>query len=132
MVGKRSVHSSEIRIYIKVRHQLGIEPKTIYNEICQVYGDSEVSYRLVRNWIAKFKTGVESIKDAVRSGRKPNAVTPKNIKNVSEILEMDARHTSRDIAKMVEISEGSMRTILKKETRNEPHHRKMDTSFTHQ
>jgi transposase len=113
MVGKRSLHSSEIRSYIKVRHQLGIEPKTIYNEICQVYGDSEVSYRLVRNWIAKFKSGVESIKGAVRFGRKPTAVTPKNIKNVSEILETDARHTSRDKTKIVGISEGSVRTILK-------------------
>jgi hypothetical protein len=91
--------------YINVRHQLGVEPKTIYNEICQVYGDNEVSYRHVRNWIAKFKTGLESIKDAV---------TPKNIKNFSIILETDARHTFRDIAKMVGISEGSVRTILKK------------------
>jgi hypothetical protein len=63
---------------IKVCHHLGIEQKTIYNEICQVFGDSEVSYRLVRNWIPKFQTSVESIKEAVRSGIKPTAVTPKN------------------------------------------------------
>jgi hypothetical protein len=38
--------------------------------------------------------------------------TPKT--NVSEILGTDARHTSYEIVKMVGISEGSMRTILKK------------------
>lgn len=114
MVGKRSAHSAEIRGYIKTRHQLGIDPKTIYSEICQVYGHDEVSYRLVRNWVNKFKSGVVSVQDAPKSGRKISVVTPKNIKRVSDILDSDARYTSRDIARMTGISEGSARTILKK------------------
>ena len=62
MVGKRSLKSAEIRTYIKGRNALKIEPKTIYNEICNIYGDNEVSYRLVRNWIRKFNSGVDQFK----------------------------------------------------------------------
>ena len=64
MVGKRSVHNVEIRSYIKTRHELGIEPKLIYNEICRVYGENEGSYQLVKRWISKFQSGVYAVKDA--------------------------------------------------------------------
>ena len=43
MVGKRSLKSAEIRTYIEGRNALKIEPKTIYSEICKIYGDNEVS-----------------------------------------------------------------------------------------
>ena len=114
MVGKRSLKSDEIRTYIKARNELKIEPKSIFNEICQVYGDNEVSYRLVRNWIAKFNSGLDSIQDASRSGRRRTAVTPKNISKISNILKSDARYTSPEIAQMTGISEASARRILKK------------------
>ena len=70
MVGKRSSKSAEIQCYIKGRN----EPKTIYNEIYKVYGDNEVFYRLVRNWIGKFNN---TIQDTSRSGGPRTAVTPK-------------------------------------------------------
>jgi transposase len=114
MVGKRSLKSDETRTYIKARNELKIDPNSIFNEICQVYGDNEVSYRLVRNWIAKFNSGLDSIQDVSRSGRRPTAVTPNNISKISNILKSDARYTSPEIAQMTGISEGSARRILKK------------------
>ena len=114
MVGKRSLKSAEIRSYIKARNELKIEPKTIYYEICKVYGDIEVSYRLVRNWIGNCNGGRDSTQDASRSGRPRTAVTSKNISKVSEILNSDARYTSCAIARMTGISEASTHTILKK------------------
>ena len=71
---------------------LKIEPKTIYNEKCKVYGDNEVSYRLVRNWVVIFNSGIESMKDTSRSNRLRSAVTQKNISKVSGILNSDARY----------------------------------------
>lgn len=113
MVGKRSVHSIEIRSYIKTRHELGIEPKLIYNEICRVYGENEVSYQLVKRWISKFQSGVYAVKDAPRSGRRVSVMTPKIIKKVSEIVSSEARYTGKQIASMAGISEGTARKILK-------------------
>ena len=106
--------SGEIRTYIKGRNALKIEQKTIYNEICKIYGDNEVSYRLVRNWIRKFNSGIDSVQDASRSGRPRTAVTPKNMSKVNKILDFGARYTSYEIARMTGISEASTRTILKK------------------
>ena len=77
MFGKRSLKSAEIRSYIKGRNELKIEPKTIYNEIYKVYGDNEVFLRLVRNWIGKFDSCIDSIQDTSRSGRPRTAVNPK-------------------------------------------------------
>ena len=69
-----------------------------YNEICKIYGDNEVSYRLVRNWIQKFYSGINSVQDYTRSGRPRTAVTPKNMSKVNKILDSDARYTSYEIA----------------------------------
>ena len=93
MVGKRSLKRAKIRTYIKGHNELKIEPNTIYNEICKIYGDSEVSYRLVKNWIRKFHNGIDSVQDASRSGRSRTAVTPKNMSKVIKILDSDAMYT---------------------------------------
>ena len=114
MVGKRSLKSAEIRTYIKACNALKIESKTVHNEICKIFGDNEVSYRLVRNWIRKFDSGINSVQDASRSGRPRSAVTPKNMSKVNKILDSDARYTSYGISRMTGISEASTRTILKK------------------
>ena len=94
MFGKRSLKSAEIRTYIKGRNALKIEPKTIYNVMCKIYGDNEVFYRLVRNWIRKFNSGIHSVQDASRSGRPRKAVIQKNMSKVNKILDSDAWYTS--------------------------------------
>ena len=114
MVGKRSLKSAEIRTYIKDRNALKTEPKTIYNEICKIYGDNEVPYRPVRNWIREFNSGIDSVQDASRSGRPRTAVTPKNMSKDNKILNSDARYTPYETSRMTGISEASTRTILKK------------------
>ena len=77
MIGKRSLKSAEIGSYIKGRNELKIEPKTIYNVTYKVYGDNEVFYRLVRNWIRKCNSCIDSIQDTSRAGRPRTAVSPK-------------------------------------------------------
>ena len=44
MVGKRSPFTDKIRSYIKNRCVLGIKAKDIFNEICHVYGNNELSF----------------------------------------------------------------------------------------
>ena len=45
--------------------------------------------KLVRNWIRKFNSGIDSVQDASRSGRPRTAVTPKNMSKVNKILDSE-------------------------------------------
>ena len=98
------------------RDELKIEPKVIYNEICKVYVDNEVSYRLVSNGIKNFNSGIDSIQDTFSYGRPCISVTPKNTSKVSEVSNSDARYMSYEIhvARMTGILEASAHMILKK------------------
>ena len=63
-----------------------------------------MSYDTARHWKNKFESGVESIKNAPKSGR-PKFASPKEIiSKIKEIIEGDARFTVRDIAGKVGIS----------------------------
>ena len=55
MVGERSPFTDKIRPYIKHRCILGIQAKNIFNEICCVYGNNELSFSSVTRWCKKFK-----------------------------------------------------------------------------
>ena len=57
-----------------------------------------VSFDTVSRWKNKFESGVESIKNAPKSGR-PKYAAPKEIgSKIKEIIEGDARYTVHDIA----------------------------------
>ena len=73
------MQSAGIRSYTKGRKELRIKTKTIYNAVCKVYGDNEVSFRLVRNWIRKCNSVIDFIKDTSRSSRTHTAVNLKTV-----------------------------------------------------
>ena len=62
-------------------------------EICTAFGPSCVSYDTVRRWKKKFESGVESIKNAPKSGRPKSAsrkeiVSKKNRKSLKEMPDL--------------------------------------------
>ena len=72
-----------------------------------------MSYDTVRHWKNKFESGVESIKNAPKSGR-PKFASPKEIvSKIKEIIERDVRFTVHDIARKVGISLSTVQLILK-------------------
>ena len=73
-----------------------------------------MSYDTVRSWKNKFESGVESIKNAPKSGRPKFASRKEIVLKVKEIIEGDARFTIRDIARKVVISLSTVHLILKK------------------
>jgi hypothetical protein len=77
MVGKKSPFTDQIRSYIKNRCILGIQAKNIFNEICRVDGNTELSFSSVTRCCEIFKSGVDSVKDAPRSRRPKTANSPK-------------------------------------------------------
>ena len=83
-------------------------------EISTAFGPSCVSYDTVRRWKKKFESGVESIKNAPKSGRPKSASRKEIISKIKEIIEGDARFTVRDIAWKVGISHSTVHLILKK------------------
>ena len=56
-----------------------------------------MSYDTVRRWKNKFESGVESIKNASKSGRTKFASRKKIVSKIKEIIEGDARFIVRDI-----------------------------------
>ena len=73
-----------------------------------------MSYDTVRRWKNKFESGVESIKNASKSGRPKFASLKEIVSKIKEINEGDARFTNRDYARNVGISLSMDHLILKK------------------
>ena len=59
----------EIRAYIKGRSQLGLRATNIHREVCDIYGKDRMSFSTVYTLVAKFKSGLQQLKDAARPGR---------------------------------------------------------------
>ena len=114
MVGRSVDKKDEIRAYIKARSKLGCSLKKLMAEISTAFGPSCVSYDTVRRWKKKFESGVESIKNAPKSGRPKSASRKEIVSKIKEIIEGDARFTVRDIARKVGISLSTVHLILKK------------------
>ena len=114
MVGRSVDKKDEIRAYIKARSKLGCSLKKLMTEISTTFGPSCVSYDTVRRWKKKFESGVESIKNAPKSGRPKSASRKEIVSKIKEIIEGDARFTVRDNARKVGTSLAMVHFILKK------------------
>ena len=114
MVGRSVDKKNEIRAYIKARSKLGCSLKQLMTELSTAYGPSCVSYDTVRRWKKKFESGVESIKNAPKSGRSKAASRKEIVSKIKEIIEGDARFTVRDIAPKVGILLSTVHLTLKK------------------
>ena len=72
-----------------------------------------MSYDTVRRWKNKFETGVESMKNAPKSGRPKFASRKEIVSKIKEIIEGDATYTVLDIARKVGISLSTLHLISK-------------------
>ena len=88
----------EIRAYIKERSLIGCKPVDIHREVCDIYGEGQMSHRSVCRLVAKFKAGKQDLKDAAHSGRPPTTATKSNIQKITYLLNQDARYTVRNLA----------------------------------
>ena len=114
MVGRSVDKKDEIWAYIKACSKLGCSLKQLMTELSTAYGSSCVSYDTVRWRKKKSESGVDSIKNALKSGRPVSAIHKEIVSKKKEIIEGDARFTVRDIARKVGISLSTVHLILKK------------------
>ena len=57
MTGKRAENVLEIMANTKGRSILGIKVVDIHREVCDIYGEGQMSHRTVCRWVAKFSAG---------------------------------------------------------------------------
>ena len=114
MVGRSVDKKDEILAYIKACSKVGCSLKQLMTELSNTYGPSCVSYDTIRRWKKKFDSGVESIKNAPKSGRPKSASRKEIVSKIKEIIEGDARFIVLDIAQKVGISLSMVHLILKK------------------
>ena len=89
MTGKRA-ENVDIRAYIKGRPLLGMKAVDIHCEVCDIYGEGQMSHRTNCRWVAKFSAGQQQLK-----GRPATTTTKGNIEKIRNILKIDARFTVR-------------------------------------
>ena len=113
MVVKWSPFTDQIRSHIKNCCILGIQEKDILNEICLVCGNNELSFSSVTRWCKKFKSGVDSVEDEPHACCPKTATSQKIVEKVTNLVAIDARFTTRHMAKCFGISVGAAHTILR-------------------
>lgn len=102
----------EQRANIKFCVLLQKSPGETLQMLIQAYGDVAMKKSQVYEWHKRFREGRVSIEDDPRSGRPSTAVTDENIERVRQVVRANRRITIDEIASEVNLSHGSVHTIL--------------------
>ena len=87
------------------------QPQEINERMNKAYGPSAPSYSTVKKW-AEFKRGRQSLEDDARQGHPSEAVIPEICQEVEDMVRKNCRIKVREIAHDLNISVGSVETIL--------------------
>lgn len=99
------------RINMKFCFKLQKSAKETHEMLKLVYGDAAVTRKTVYKWFERFRGGCESVEDE-RSGRPSTSKTQENVERVSEIIRSNRQLTIREISEDLNISYGSVQSIL--------------------
>ena len=102
----------EYRAVIRYLYLKGKTGKEIHGELANVYGSSAPSYAQVKFWVGEFKRGRTSLGDEARSGHPLGATDEGMCKKVWDLVYSDRRIQVEEIAQALDISHGSVSTIL--------------------
>ena len=100
------------RYYIKIRTILGINPKTIHEELATALGPKAPSYPTVVMWARRFREGREDVNDDPRFGRPVSELTDENIELVREVINNDPNSTYDDFIAETFLSHGTIERII--------------------
>ena len=107
-----AVTSQDQRSYIKIECQHNKTAKEICSALQEACGTYALSYSQVTRWVNEFKNGRECVQDAHQAGRTVTATDSYNIEQFKRLLKSDRRITWEEMAQELEISVGSVHTIL--------------------
>ena len=80
------------------------------------YGNEAMCRATCFKWHARFKRGRTSLEDDESSGRPSTSSTPTNVETIQWLVHEDRRITIKEIAAIVNVSYGTMQTILTRDT----------------
>ena len=86
--------------------------KEIFSALQEACGTYALSYLQVTRWVNEFKNGRECVQDAHRAGRTVMATDSYNTEQFKRLLKSDRRIMCKEMAQELEISVGSVHTIL--------------------
>ena len=104
---------SELKVYCKIRAQLGFLPTEIHADLQKVYGNSALKYAAVCKWVCRFNDGRESIENDSRVGRPVSVLTEKNVATVKWLIAEDASYTEKEMEELSGIHSSSVLKILR-------------------
>jgi hypothetical protein len=83
-----------------------------FEMIRRAYGNEAMSYARCFKWHAHFKRGRTLLTDDERSGQPSTSSTPKNVEIIRQLVHEELRRTIKDIAAIINVSYGTVQTIL--------------------
>lgn len=107
MVDENKIHYRHLMLFYFRKNTNAVRTT---KKICKVYGRAAVSERTVQKWFSRFRSGNINLKDEERSGR-PSEIDDDKI---SILIENNPRHTTREIADILNISQVSVVSHLHK------------------
>ena len=102
----------EQRCVIKFLVKEKVKPAEIFRRLQAQYGEQTMSRTRVYEWCEQFREGRELVTNEAHGHIRPTAVTPVNIARIEQMILENRRVTVRDIAAEVNISVGSVETII--------------------
>jgi histone-lysine N-methyltransferase SETMAR len=102
----------EQRCVIKFLVKENVKPAEILRRLQAQYGEQTMSRATVYEWCEQFREGRELVTNEAHGHIRPTAVTPVNIARVEQVILQNRQVTVRDIAAEVNISVGSVETII--------------------
>ena len=102
----------EQRANIKFCVKLGKSGAETFDMLQHVYGNEAMCRATCFEWHARFKRGRTSLEDDESSGRPSTSSTPTNVETIRWFVHEDYRITIKEIAAIVNVSHGTVQTIL--------------------
>ena len=100
------------RYYRIIRTILGIDPKTIHEELVTALRPSTPSYTIVTRWAKRFREGKEDVNDNPQSASPVSECTGENVELVRQVISNDSHSTYDEIISDVSLSHGTIERII--------------------
>ena len=102
----------EQRTIEKFYVRLGKSIEEVTNDLVKVYEENAMAPRTIRKWVKRFKEGRQSTEDDQREGRPSTSTIKNQIEEVQRMVNDDPKIMIRTILRELNISLGSVISIL--------------------